>query len=51
MIKTTSNRFDDVATLVRALSKYQCPEIISCRVTQGTPDYLDWIVTETTDAG
>jgi periplasmic divalent cation tolerance protein len=47
LIKTTEQRFNDVAKLIRSHTKYQCPEIMSYRVHQGTDDYLDWIMTET----
>jgi periplasmic divalent cation tolerance protein len=48
MIKTTSQRFDAVETLIKRHSSYQCPEILSYKVAQGAGEYLDWVIAETT---
>jgi periplasmic divalent cation tolerance protein len=48
MIKTTSQRFDAVETLIKRHSSYQCPEILSYKVLLGSAEYLDWVIAETT---
>ena len=49
MIKTRAERFAAVEARVRSLHSYEVPEVISLPVLAGSADYLDWIVTETSD--
>ncbi|SIR54667.1 divalent cation tolerance protein [Microbispora rosea] len=46
-MKTTTDRFDDLAACVRELQSYEVPEIVAVPIVQGTPDYLEWIRRET----
>jgi periplasmic divalent cation tolerance protein len=43
IVKTIEERFDDFQKLVNDEHPYDLPEIIALPVTQGSPDYLDWI--------
>ena len=43
IVKTTEERFDEFQKLVNDEHPYDLPEIIALPVTQGSPDYLDWI--------
>jgi periplasmic divalent cation tolerance protein len=47
-MKTTTERFDELAARVRALHSYEVPQIIAVPLVAGTTDYLDWIRQETT---
>ncbi|MGW5261785.1 divalent-cation tolerance protein CutA [Microbispora sp. NPDC004025] len=47
LMKTTADRFEDLAACVRELHSYEVPEIIAVPIVQGTPDYLEWIRRET----
>ncbi|WP_432869240.1 divalent-cation tolerance protein CutA [Microbispora rosea] len=47
LMKTTADRFDDLAACVRELHSYEVPEIVAVPIVQGTPDYLEWIRRET----
>ncbi|MFC4589332.1 divalent-cation tolerance protein CutA [Sphaerisporangium corydalis] len=46
-MKTTSDRFDDLAAHVRGLHSYEVPEIVAVPLVAGTADYLEWIKRET----
>ncbi|MCZ7565989.1 MAG: divalent-cation tolerance protein CutA [Burkholderiales bacterium] len=48
--KTASDRFDDLARIIRELHPYELPEIIAVRVDAGLPAYLDWVTAETRPA-
>ncbi len=48
VIKTTTARYAAVETAIRARHPYELPEIIAVPVTQGLPDYLAWVIRETT---
>src|SRR5437762_1954739 len=37
-------RYAEFETKVRSLHPYDVPEIISCKIDNGLPDYLRWIV-------
>jgi periplasmic divalent cation tolerance protein len=41
--KTTANRFSAFQEKLQALHPYETPEIISFRVTDGSPEYLRWV--------
>ncbi|MEV5740220.1 divalent-cation tolerance protein CutA [Microbispora rosea] len=47
LLKTTADRFEDLAACVRELHSYEVPEIVAVPIVQGTPDYLEWIRRET----
>lgn len=41
--KTTSERFAELESEVRALHTYDTPEIVSFPLTEGSPEYLRWL--------
>jgi len=41
--KTTAGRFEALTTALRQMHPYEVPEIIAFSVTQGLPQYLQWI--------
>lgn len=43
IIKTTEKRFEAIKQLVSEEHPYELPELIAVPVTQGLPDYLEWI--------
>ncbi len=43
VIKSTDDRFDDLAARVRALHSYENPELIAVPVEGGLSDYLEWV--------
>ena len=43
LIKTTESSYDKLQTTICSLHPYELPEIIATPITQGLPDYLDWI--------
>ena len=45
-IKTTTQGYDAVEALLRALHPYELPEIIAIPITGGLTPYLRWIATE-----
>ncbi|SEM58728.1 divalent-cation tolerance protein CutA [Nonomuraea pusilla] len=47
LMKTTLERFDDLAAHVRRLHSYDVPEIAAVPLTAGTDAYLRWIREET----
>lgn len=47
-IKTQSALWDSVKERILAAHPYQCPEILCFEVSDGFPDYLDWVRTSTT---
>jgi periplasmic divalent cation tolerance protein len=47
LIKTTSVRFDELATAIKSMHPYELPEIIAVPVAYGLPAYLDWVAAET----
>ena len=47
LIKTTSVCYPALEAAIRAQHPYELPEIIVIPITQGLPDYLAWISTET----
>jgi periplasmic divalent cation tolerance protein len=49
LIKTTRTRLDTLTARLRELHPYDVPEIIAVCVSQGLPDYLNW-VTQCTSA-
>jgi periplasmic divalent cation tolerance protein len=47
MIKTAQTRYAELETVIKAWHPYQLPEIIALPITEGSPQYLEWIVQET----
>ncbi|MCX5211009.1 divalent-cation tolerance protein CutA [Kitasatospora sp. NBC_00240] len=45
--KTRAELFDPLAAFVTAHHTYDTPEIIAVPLLAGSPDYLDWVRTET----
>ena len=43
IIKSTEKRFKSIEKLVRQEHPYELPELIAVPITQGLPDYLEWI--------
>ncbi|MFI7697317.1 divalent-cation tolerance protein CutA [Nonomuraea sp. NPDC049655] len=47
-MKTTAERFDELAVAIRELHPYEVPQIVAVPLVAGTADYLDQIRRETT---
>ena len=45
--KTTSNKVDDMIIQVKSLHSYDCPCIIALPIEKGSPEYLNWLISET----
>lgn len=43
MIKTVSEKFESAKKLIMSKHPYKLPEIIAVDITNGLPEYLDWI--------
>lgn len=50
LIKTTTARYTDLETAIRAAHPYELPEIIAVPIGHGLPAYLDWVAAETSPA-
>ena len=48
LIKTQRARFDAVCARVKALHPYTVPELIALPIDASTPDYLAWLIENTT---
>lgn len=46
--KTTDARLPELTARIRALHRYQVPEIVALSIAAGDPAYLQWIQRETT---
>jgi periplasmic divalent cation tolerance protein len=46
-IKTTSERFDAVASLLAEHHPYELPELVAVPIVEGSHKYLDWVRRET----
>lgn len=42
-IKTTENAYPALQSEIRSRHPYELPELIAVPITQGLPEYLDWI--------
>lgn len=51
MMKTTSDRFDEVARVIRENHSYEVPDIVAVPLVDGVADYLRWISAETRGSG
>jgi periplasmic divalent cation tolerance protein len=47
LAKTTTERYDELASVLVRLHPYDTPEIIATPIVGGHSDYLEWIATET----
>ncbi|MEW5994414.1 MAG: divalent-cation tolerance protein CutA [Candidatus Zixiibacteriota bacterium] len=47
IIKTTQQRFDELRAWVVQNHPYDLPEIISLPLSDGLPDYIEWVKKET----
>ena len=43
IIKTVAERFIALSRLVKDMHPYELPELIAVSITDGLPEYLDWI--------
>jgi periplasmic divalent cation tolerance protein len=43
LIKSRTDFFDKIATAIKENHSYEVPEIIRLPITNGLPDYLNWI--------
>lgn len=44
MMKTTNERVEELKVTLAELHPYEVPELIVVSVTDGLPDYLDWVM-------
>ena len=44
IFKLAADRFKEFEARVRSLHPYEVPEIISCKIDYGLPEYLRWVV-------
>ncbi|GBG02136.1 divalent-cation tolerance protein CutA [Azospira sp. I13] len=47
LLKIAADRYPEVQARLLEMHPYDVPEIVAWPVSQGLPDYLDWVVTET----
>jgi periplasmic divalent cation tolerance protein len=47
LVKTRAARYPEVEAIIRHLHPYELPEVIAVPVTQGLPDYLQWVAEQT----
>lgn len=48
MIKSTQARYAELEKAIKSWHPYQLPEIIAVPIIGGSPEYLDWIMQQTT---
>lgn len=51
LLKTTADRFEELQETIRTVHSYKVPEIIAVPVTNGLPQYLEWVRKETSRCG
>jgi periplasmic divalent cation tolerance protein len=44
IFKLAATRYPEFELTLRSLHPYEVPEIISCRISEGLPDYLRWVI-------
>lgn len=49
--KTSAVRVSELMARIRDLHPYELPEIVTVRVADGLPAYLDWVTAETVSTG
>ncbi|MDP6787626.1 MAG: divalent-cation tolerance protein CutA [Rhodospirillales bacterium] len=47
IVKTRHGLIDDVVAKVKELHSYDCPCVVALPITAGNPEFLAWIVAET----
>lgn len=47
VIKTRSERLDELKAALEELHPYDVPELIACPIIDGLPDYLKWVMENT----
>ena len=47
LLKTRRERWKDLQDAVRTLHPYKVPELLALAVSDGIPEYLDWVASET----
>ena len=47
LIKSTTERYAELETVLRRHHPYELPEILAVRSDRGLPDYLEWVLHET----
>lgn len=50
MMKTTRDKFEALARLIRENHSYEVPDIVAVPILEGSADYLAWISAETQDS-
>ncbi len=48
LVKTQRELFNKVKVSIVSLHSYELPEIITINISDGLPEYLNWIIKETT---
>lgn len=48
IIKTQTNRLEELKATLAELHPYDVPELVVCPIIDGLPDYLTWIMKNTT---
>jgi len=48
IIKTATKKVENLIKYVKEIHPYKVPEVISMVISEGNPDYLNWIDEETT---
>ena len=43
IFKLDANRYPEFEAKLRSLHPYEVPEIISCKIDNGLPEYLSWV--------
>ena len=43
LIKSKTERFEEITTFIKKIHSYEIPEIIQIPITDGLPQYLNWI--------
>ncbi len=51
ILKTTAERWDELAAILPGLHPYEVPELIALPVAGGHPPYLEWVRAETRGGG
>ncbi len=49
IIKTATKKVENLIKSVKKDHPYEIPEVISMTISEGNPDYLNWIDSETTE--
>ena len=50
ILKTRNTLVERLTTRIKTLHNYDCPCVVALKIENGNPDYLNWIVNETTQA-